>query len=69
MGINSYGELFTKDAANRIYATEVETDKDILTIGATESRSVSYSNISTAQTGAIADADGMVYTVGYNGNG
>ena len=60
-GYNPYGQLFTKDTTNRKYATPVETDKDILTASTTKN----YNN----PTGAIADQDGMVYTVGYNGYG
>ena len=61
MGKNGYGQLFTQDGTNRLYATEVETDKDILTMALT-------ANL-TNQTGAIVDQEGMVYTVGYNGTG
>ena len=61
-GWNTYGHLFTQDANYKLYATPVETDKDIITVGATRRR---YSS-SSYQTGAIADQDGMVYTVGYN---
>ena len=61
MGRNGYGQLFTQDATNRSYATEVELDKDILTMALTTHL--------TNQTGAIVDQDGKVYTVGYNGNG
>ena len=60
-GYNPYGQLFTKDTTNRKYATPVETDKDILTASTTKN----YNN----PTGTIADQDGMVYTVGYNGYG
>ena len=61
-GWNTYGHLFTQDANYKLYATPVETDKDIITVGATRRR---YSS-SSYQTGAIADINGMVYTVGYN---
>ena len=60
-GYNPHGELFTKDTTNRKYATPVETDKDILTASTTKNVNI--------QTGAIADINGNVYTVGYNGNG
>ena len=60
-GYNPYGELFTKDTTNRKYATPVETDKDILTASTTKNVNI--------QTGAIADINGNVYTVGYNGHG
>ena len=64
-GWNTYGHLFTQDANYKLYATPVETDKDIITVGATRCR---YSR-SSYQTGAIADINGMVYTVGYNEHG
>ena len=60
-GYNPYGQLFTKDTTNRKYATPVETDKDILTASTTKNVNI--------QTGAIADINGNVYTVGYNGYG
>ena len=60
-GYNNYGMLFTQDVTARTYATPVETDKDILT--ATITKNYGY------QTGAIADINGTVYTVGYNANG
>ena len=60
-GYNNYGQLFTQNTENKLYATQVETDKDILAMDVT--------NNYNYQTGAIADQDGMVYTVGYNGNG
>ena len=68
MGWNAYGQLFTKDTTKRLYATEVETEKDIIAIGATRNRQYSWGEYNY-QTGAIADQDGMVYTVGYNENG
>ena len=60
--MNNYGALFTKDTSYKKYATPVETDKDILTMALTR-------NYDGYGTGAIADQDGMVYTVGYNANG
>ena len=61
-GLNGYGQLFTQDKTNRVYATEVETDKDIIAMSPTR-------NADGNSTGAIADQDGMVYTVGYNASG
>ena len=61
-GMNNYGALFTKDTSYKTYATPVETDKDILTMALTR-------NYDGYNTGAIVDADGMVYTAGYNAEG
>ena len=61
IGYNANGQLFTKDQNSKNRITKVETDKDIIAVAVTRSRS--------ASTGAIADQDGMVYTVGYNGHG
>ncbi len=51
-----------KDTSYKTYATPVETDKDILTMALTR-------NYDGYNTGAIVDADGMVYTAGYNAEG
>ena len=56
-GRNDFGALFTKDTNYKVWATPVETDKDILTMAETR-------NYESYNTGAIADQDGMVYTVG-----
>ena len=61
-GFNGRATLFTRDTVNRYYATEVETEKSLLTVGSTR-------NISGNQTAAIVDTDGMVYTVGHNEQG
>ena len=55
VGRNNYGQLFTKDTSTKYKVVEVEKDKDI--IAGTITSSNDY------QTGAIADQDGMVYTV------
>ena len=62
MGANSYGALFTKDAVARTVASEVQQDKDILTMAITKANGLTT-------TGAIVDQDGKVYTCGYNVNG
>ena len=61
VGRNNYGQLFTKDTSTKYKVVEVEKDKDI--IAGTITSSNDY------QTGAIADQDGMVYTVGLNDYG
>ena len=58
IGRNDYGQLFTGNTTRAYYATEVEKEKDILTMALTE-----------GQTGLIVDTKGNVYTVGYNGQG
>jgi len=58
IGRNDYGQLFTGNTTRAYYATEVEKEKDILTMALTE-----------GQTGLMVDAEGNVYTVGYNGQG
>ena len=58
IGENDYGQLFTGNTTRAYYATEVEKEKDILTMALTE-----------GQTGLMVDAEGNVYTVGYNGQG
>ena len=60
-GYNNYGQLFTKNATNRNTLIKVQEDKNIITMAST--KNISY------QTSAIADDLGLVYTVGYNGNG
>ena len=60
-GYNNYGQLFTKNATNRTSLTKVQEDKNVITMAST--KNISY------QTSAIADDLGLVYTVGYNGNG
>ena len=59
IGQNSYGGLFKGNTTLNYWATQVQTDKTILAMATTKN----------SATGAIADQDGMVYTVGYNGNG
>ena len=61
VGRNNYGQLFTKDTSTKYKVVEVEKDKDII------AGTITSSN--TTQTGAIADQDGMVYTVGLNDYG
>ena len=58
-GQNSYGGLFTNSTDLAYWARYVQKDKTILTMATTRN----------SATGAIADQDGMVYTVGYNKNG
>ena len=58
IGRNDYGQLFTGNTTRAYCATEVEKEKDILTMALTE-----------GQTGLIVDTKGNVYTVGYNGQG
>ena len=64
IGRNSNGNLFTQDTGNKKRATKVQSDKDIIAMAVTRN-----SDSTVKQTGAIADQDGMVYTVGYNENG
>ena len=61
-GRNDFGALFTKDTSYKVWATPIETDKDILTMAETR-------NHEAYNTGLIVDQDGMVYTIGYNVNG
>ena len=60
-GYNNYGQLYTKNAVSRTNLTKVQEDKNIITMASTKNPSY--------QTSAIADDLGLVYTVGYNGNG
>ena len=64
IGRNSNGNLFTQDTGNKKRATKVQSDKDIIAMAVTRN-----SDSSVKQTGIMVDQDGMVYTVGYNGNG
>ena len=64
IGRNSNGNLFTQDTGNKRRATKVQSDKDIIAMAVTRN-----SDSSVKQTGIMVDQDGMVYTVGYNGNG
>ena len=57
IGYNEYGQLFTKDTENKIYATKVEEDKDIL-----------YAS-NSLRTGIMVTTNGMIYTVGSNNYG
>jgi len=54
-GQNSFGQLYTKNTQHTYIAKKVQTDKDIITMASTR-------NVS-AQTSAIADSLGLVYTV------
>ena len=69
MGWNNYGQLFTGATGNKVYATEVQTDKDILTASATRNRFYQFPSEYSNQTGVIADQEGNVYTAGYNSHG
>ena len=60
-GYNNYGQLFNQDTKTLTSLTKVQEDKNIITMASTQ-------NISS-QTAAIVDDSGLVYTVGYNGNG
>ena len=55
-GRNSYGALFTGNDSTRRYAEAMQTDKDIIAMAMVR-------NVDGYITGAIADQDGMVYTV------
>jgi len=55
-GQNTYSQLFTGDKTNRNVATLVQKDKDILKVSGMR-------NVDGNAAGAIADQDGMVYTV------
>ena len=61
-GRNNNGALFTEDTKSSSYATLAQTDKDILAMAIVR-------NVDGNVAAAIADQDGMVYTVGYNVNG
>ena len=59
MGINTYGNLFSSNTSKYYYAKQYQTDKQIMAMGITRD----------GNTGAIADEDGVVYTVGLNSYG
>ena len=58
-GQNSNGVLFRGNTTLNYWATKVQVEKNILTSAIAKN----------GATGAIADTDGLVYTVGYNKNG
>ena len=58
IGYNNLGQLFTNDSENKVYATKVQTDKEVLLACAT-----------TSGTGIVVDTDGTIYTIGNNSFG